>query len=294
MNGIDCGGAHAARATSRHWGALAAAGLLLCAIGCAAPAKELAGPATAQRIEGARFDAEYVTTSRREGARQPFLLFRPQHPVASVILFTGGDGVAGISPNGIKRPGNFLVRTRFLFAEHDLLVAVVDPPSDRANLSGFRTSQAHALDIKGVIAYLREQAPVPVWLVGTSYGTVSAIMVADWLADEGGPDGVVLTSSLFIRGRQGDSVFDANPARIHIPLLLVHNRSDRCHSTPFHEADTYVKRMYSAHPVELIAFDGGGPVKGDWCEPYDYHGYPGLEPQVVDAIAKWMLAHGKG
>ena len=114
-----------------------------------------------------------------------------------------------------------------MFAEHDLLVALVDPPSDRPNLNGFRTSQAHALDIKGVIAYLREQAHVPVWLVGTSYGTVSAIMVADWLADEGGPDGVVLTSSLFRRGRIGDSVFDADPAHIRIPLLVVHHRNDR-------------------------------------------------------------------
>ena len=173
--------------------------------GCAAP-KEHAGPAESQAITQARgLAVSYVTTTQREGVRQPFLLLQPRQPVASVILFTGGNGVVGITPAGIQRGGNFLVHSRFLFAGHDLLVAVVDPPTDRPTLDGFRTSLGHALDIKGVIAHLRSLAPVPVWLVGTSYGSVSAVKVADWLADAGGPDGLVLTSSLFIPGRIGDS-----------------------------------------------------------------------------------------
>jgi pimeloyl-ACP methyl ester carboxylesterase len=265
---------------------------VLLAGGCAAPVKEVAGPAHAQPMandEG--FGAEYVTTSRREGARQPFLLLRPAHPVASLILFPGGDGVVEISPAGIRHRGNLLVRTRKLFARQGFVVALVDPPSDRRDLYGFRTSEAHALDIKGVIAFLREQTPVPVWLVGTSYGTVSAIKVADRLADAGGPDGVVLTSSIFVPGKLGDSVYDADPSRIRVPLLLVHHRNDRCRSTPFPEAEPYLKRMANAHPAELIAFEGGGPGRGAFCEQLDYHGFPGLEDQVVAAIARWIKGH---
>jgi pimeloyl-ACP methyl ester carboxylesterase len=266
---------------------------LVLSLGCATPLKEVAGPAEVQTIsQGARFSAQFVTTTRREGARQPFLLLHPQEqPVAAVILFTGGDGIVGISPSGIKRGGNFLVRTRFQWAQQGLLVAVVDPPSDHHNLNGFRISQGHALDIKGVIAYLRQQAPVPVWLVGTSYGTVSAVKVADWLADDGGPDGIVLTSSLFVAGRIGDSVFDADPARVRVPLLVVHNKSDRCPFTPFIRAQGYVERMSAAQPAELIPFEGGGPTSGDVCEPKDYHGFPGLEPQVVQTVADWIKAH---
>ncbi|MFI5399635.1 MAG: alpha/beta hydrolase [SAR324 cluster bacterium] len=250
------------------------------------------GPVQAQPAsDSGPYSAQYVTTQRRAGVRQPFMLLRPEHPAASVVLFTGGDGVATISSAGIRRQGNFLVRSRTLFAQQGLLVAVVDPPSDRITLNGFRTSQAHALDIKGVIAYLREQAPVPVWLVGTSYGTVSAAKVADWLADGGGPDGIVLTSSLFNRGPHGDSVYDADPARVRIPMLLVHNKSDRCPATPFSRAGGYLDRMVNAKPGELIAFEGGGPVRGPLCEPFDYHGFPGLEPQVVEAIAQWIKAH---
>src|SRR5262245_33384251 len=172
-------------------------GLIALLGGCAASLQEQAGPTEAVPITFEEaFPARFVTTSNRAGVRQPFLLLQPQNPVASVILFTGGAGEVGISPSGIKRPGNFLVRTRRMFAQQGFQVAVVDPPG-RGTLDGFRTSKAHALDIKGVIAELRRQADVPVWLVGTSYGTVSAIKVADHLADDGGPDGVVLTSSLF-------------------------------------------------------------------------------------------------
>jgi pimeloyl-ACP methyl ester carboxylesterase len=274
----------------RLWAALLAAAWVWVA-GCAPP-KELAGAAETQQIGKSRGMAvSFVTTARREGARQPFLLIRPAQPVAAVILFTGGDGVVGIGPQGIERGGNFLVHSRLLFAEQGLLVAVVDPPTEHRTLNGFRTSQAHALDIKGVIAYLREQAPVPVWLVGTSYGTVSAIKVADRLADGGGPDGVVLTSSLFIPAKIGDSVQDADPERVRVPLLVVHHRNDRCPYTPFSGAEPYVQRMLHARPAELIAFDGGGPVQGSFCEPKDYHGYPGLRGEVVETIARWIKAH---
>lgn len=268
-----------------------AAGLVLGG-GCAAPVVEKPVPAHAQPLaDRGLYSAEYVTTSRREGADQPFVLLRPEHPVASVILFAGSGGDIGISPYGIKKRGNFLVRSRDRFAQQDLLVAVVDAPSDRYDLNNFRTSRAHALDIKGVIAYLRQQAPVPVWLVGTSRGTISAAKIADWLADDGGPDGIVLTSSLFNRGRGGETVYDASPGRVRVPLLLVHNQSDRCPSTPFSQADGYVKRMVHAEPRELIAFKGGGPVRGGVCDAFDYHGYPGLEDQVVKAIADWIKAH---
>jgi pimeloyl-ACP methyl ester carboxylesterase len=260
--------------------------------GCAGPVQEVAAPADSVPVTYEEaFPAQYVTTSRRAGVRQPFLFMRPQDPVASVILFSGGEGVVGISPAGVKRPGNFLVRTRRWFAQQGFQVAVVDPPSDRWSLEAFRIGEGHALDIKGVIAYLREQANVPVWLIGTSYGTVSAIKVADRLADGGGPDGVVLTSSLFRRGRAGDSVFDADPARIRVPLLVVHHRQDRCPATPFAAAPGYLERFTAAPAKELLPFEGGGPLRGGVCEPFDHHGFVGIERPVVDAIGAWIKTH---
>jgi hypothetical protein len=75
---------------------------------------------------------------------------------------------------------NFLVRSRQLFVEHDLAVAIVDAPSDRQGfpfrfLSGFRQTPAHAADIKAVIAWLREHVEAPVWLIGTSRHRVGRV-----------------------------------------------------------------------------------------------------------------------
>ena len=141
------------------------------------------------------------------------------------------------------------------------------------------------------IAELRRQANVPVWLVGTSYGTVSAIKVAAYLADGGGPDGIVLTATLFRRGRIGDSVSDADPTRIRVPLLLAHHRNDRCAYTPFADAPKFLSRFQGAPAKELLPFEGGGPVRGGVCDPFDHHGFIGIERQVVDAIAAWIKAH---
>src|SRR5262249_10254727 len=67
---------------------------------------------------------------------------------------------------------NFLVRTRSKFAAHDLMVAVMDAPSDHQDELNphFRMSREHS----AVTKHLRGRANVPVWLVGTSMGTFSA------------------------------------------------------------------------------------------------------------------------
>ena len=105
-----------------------------------------------------------------------------------MILFAGGHGGLQISSSGSFKwgAGNFLVRTRQLFADQGLMVVVVDAPSDRQSapfLGGFRQKAEHAADIKAVIAWAREQTKVPVWLVGTSRGTQSAAFVATELGD---------------------------------------------------------------------------------------------------------------
>src|SRR5262249_51245674 len=101
---------------------------------------------------------------------------------------------------------NFVARTRQMFARSGLVTALLDAPSDRQEppfLQGFRQRPDHTADLKAVIAWLRENYKVPVWLVGNSRGTESAGYVATELADGGGPDGVVLTSTERRQGTPG-------------------------------------------------------------------------------------------
>ena len=116
------------------------------------------------------------------------------------------------------------MRSRALFAERGFLAAVVDAPSDRTadGLTGFRSTEAHARDIAGLIAFVKQRASVPVWLVGTSMGTVSAANAAARLPQ--GVEGLVLTSSVTRASRrERESLKDVNLKDIALPTLFVHN-----------------------------------------------------------------------
>ena len=99
----------------------------------------------------------------------------------------------------IKNGGNFLVKVREQFASHGFLVSVFDAPSDQKGsdgMLGYRVTEDHAADVAAVVKRLRELATVPVWLVGTSRGTISAANAAARLPPPSGPDGIVLTSTM--------------------------------------------------------------------------------------------------
>jgi hypothetical protein len=238
----------------------------------------------------ARADEQLIRLPTRPGVTQPFWLLTPSGaPVASVILFTGGNGILGSNRRTTLESKNFLIRTRGAYAAAGFLVASVDVPSDRSeDDEGFRASAEHAQDIAAVIAYLRHKAPVPVWLIGTSMGTISAANVAARLKS-GGADGLVLTSSIVAASRRVgpiDSVVDVGA--ITIPTLIVHNKEDACLVCPFSAVPGFVERFGHAPKKELIAVTGGSPPQSDPCEPLARHGYFGIEDEVVGDIVKWI------
>jgi pimeloyl-ACP methyl ester carboxylesterase len=238
----------------------------------------------------ARAAEELRTIAARPGVTVSFLLVRPAGPpAASVVLFAGGNGALGLAAGRPGLAGNFLVRNRARFAEQGLLVAVLDAPSDRPDgLDGFRTTAAHADDVRAVIAALRAEAAVPVWLVGTSMGTVSAANAAARLS-AGGPDGLVLTSTVMRQGRERpESIGDVRLKDIRVPTLVVHHRQDACRATPYADTVALLRDLAGAPRRELLTFEGGASPQSGPCEPRAAHGYFGLDAEVVAAIAKWI------
>lgn len=250
-------------------------------------------PAAARALE------ETIRTipTGRPGVTESFAVVRPAGaPVASVVLFTGGRGALGLQGGPLgSRSTNFLVRNRQAFAERGLLVAVLDAPSDRAAdaLVRFRTTAEHAADVRAVIAALRAEAPVPVWLVGTSMGSVSAASAAARLGADG-PDGVVLTSSVTRWSRQmNESLDDVALGKIRVPVLAVHHRDDVCQASRYTDARWIVTQLSASPRRELITFSGGDAPQSDACEPLSPHGYFGIDARVIDAIAAWITAPAK-
>jgi len=258
-------------------GAAALAAVGLCAIASLARAQEI------------------VDLPTRPGVTQSYFLARaPREPRAVAVLFPGAGGHLHLRSEG-GRPrfeqGNFLVRSRLEFINRDVVAAIIEAPSDQKKGWGmtdeFRLGEAHFTDVSAVVADLRARFPdLPVFLVGTSRGSVSAAA----LGARFGPQisGVVLTSALFratgprsAEPGPGLSRFDF--AAIKAPVLFVHHREDRCAVTPYGDA----KALAGTYP--LISVSGGKPATSVACEAFSAHGYLGKEPETVEEIVHWML-----
>jgi dienelactone hydrolase len=235
-----------------------------------------------------------VDVPSRPGVTQRFLLLQLPHAKTAVILFAGGDGGIQIAADGvIKRSGNFLVRSRELFAAQGLAVAVIDAPSDQQSppyLGNSRQTPEHVADVKAAIAWLKTELKMPVWVIGTSRGTQSAAYVATQLPSaDGGPDGVVLTSSV-LQDRRTRPLPAMALERIGVPVLVVHHRLDSCRACLFADLPRLTDKLKHLRKTGTLVFDGGNN-EGDPCEARAYHGYNGIEADVVAKIAAWILIH---
>ncbi len=258
-----------------------------------------AAPAAAAFLESPV--GEVVTVPSRAGVTVRYFAWTPDGPPrATVLLFTGGHGMLNISG---PRPGptwsdsgNFLTRSREYFRRRGLQVAAIDVPSDRADgYKAFRVTAEHGADIAAVVGDLRRKLPdVPVWLVGTSAGTLSAANGAARLPS-GTIAGAVLTATVTRGGHPknemgGTSIYDTDLSRIRVPMLLAHHRGDACVFSPFAGMEALRARLIAAPRLELLAFEGGDPPISGPCEPRAAHGFFGIEEQTANAIADWILA----
>lgn len=235
---------------------------------------------------------QVVDVPSRPGVTQRILVITPDKPKAAVILFAGGDGGLTLEADGRipKLAGNFLVRSRQLFADQGLTTVVIDAPSDKQSypfLSGYRQTDEHVADVKAVIAWLRQQSKIPVWLIGTSRGTQSAGHIATRLSvADGGPDGIVLTATILSDPRSR-AVPEMALERIRIPVLVAHHREDGCRACLYSDLPKLMERLTTPPRKELLVFEGGISV-GDPCEARAHHGFNGIEGEVVQRIAAWI------
>ena len=235
---------------------------------------------------------EMVTLNTRPGVTQSFFIasMGKEKAQAAALLFIGGGGSIKLVREGgqIKfAQGNFLPRSRREFIRNGIVPVVLDVPTDQKDglSEAFRVGAAHAVDVLAVVAEVKKRYPsVPVFLVGTSKGTLSVAPLAVALESE--VAGAVLTSTLFFEGprhRPRPVLASYNWSKIKIPVLFVHHAADDCFATPHHEA----ARLASRFP--LVTVKGGKPAESGPCDPLSAHGFYGKEAETVDAIAGWML-----
>jgi dienelactone hydrolase len=250
--------------------------------GCAA-APQLSEPSAV--LEEVTYTEAMITLSTRPGVQQRILMIQPEGKSKGIlILFPGGDGAGHFKEGdrGFRLSNNFLVRSSHLFALEGFTSAIIDVPSDRASgmSDGFRTSPEHLREIRAVVSFFAETYRQPVYLVGTSRGTLSAAYVATALDGES-VAGVVLTGTY-------EQIGSLPLERIRYPLLFVHHRDDGCRITPYAGARDLFRRATASRKKDFVTVIGGNPPLSMPCEALSTHGFLGKENEVVKTITDWL------
>ena len=167
------------------------------------------------------------------------------------------------------------------FGDKGFQVAVIDAPYDKFGyMSINRMSEEHRTHVSAVADYMKSKANVPVWLVGTSMGTVSVANIA--INDPDPYAGAVFTSTF------QDVAFE-DLSSITLPTLVVHHQKDACNfCSPLMAEKIYTKLTGSSS--REIRWIEGGYSTGDVCGPNAHHGFLGVEQKAVDAIAEFILS----
>ncbi len=184
-----------------------------------------------------------------------------------VILMPGGNGRMGPHMERAKIAfsggGNFLIRSRELFADPQFVAASTDATTTPDRI------MVIVRDLE------RRYGKIAIYVIGTSRSTEATMSLAKSL--DGQVAGFVHSSSM-------SSIAGFDPRNLRSRNLIVLHKMDACKVTnPSAGISSHNK-----YGTELIEMDGGKST-GDDCEAYAHHGYYGIEKETVDRIKGWIL-----
>ena len=245
---------------------------------------------------------EVVSVATHGRTMTRFAFARPKEGSGpAMVLLAGGEGFLDLDDRGCPRKlkNNSLVRSIPHFHGHGVSTALLDAPSDRHGadgLAGFRIAREHADDLGKVIADVRRRAGAPVWLAGTSRGTISAANAASRLSGPSAPDGLVLTSAVTSGGKGGhkpwavQTVFSVPLGSIRVPVLVVGHAADKCIRTPASLMGNITARMNGAREQVVTVTGGSANSRSglEACEALTPHGFLGQEATVAAGMVRFV------
>lgn len=226
----------------------------------------------------------------RPGVTISYWMMERPDAKATLLLIPGGGGGIGLR-DGAPHSQNFLIRSRDFFAGAGYNVALLGKPTDRPELDAqYRAGDDHVTDVRAVVAKLSADYGKPVWIVGTSLGSISAAAAAVGM-DPSKLAGIVLTSSVTRTSQQtAYSVPRLSLSEIRVPVLVMHNKRDECPVCEPGQAWRIEKGLTHAPVKKLLLVDGGGNPTGPPCEALHYHGFIGMEGDAAKAVTDWIAA----
>ena len=146
---------------------------------------------------------------------------------ATLFIFPGGGGGFGRVEDGWPSSNNFLVRTSRLWVDQGFNLAIFGRPNDSEGLDyEDRISNVHLNDVQAVLEWVKKKSSAPIWIVGTSRGTVSTAFALIHIAQPQIAGGVV--SSSVVSYKKAGALPRQDLDRIKLPMLVYHHEKDAC------------------------------------------------------------------
>ncbi len=225
----------------------------------------------------------------RGNARLPVYLMTKPKAVATVILLPGLDADLEEIIQGKPTSINFLSRTRDDFFNENFNVMVVYRASDVSSQNfgyNYRLTN-HVDEVARVVEFANKKFKKPVWLIGTSRGTISGVATSIALGNKK-VKGLVLTSTVTSQNIGASAILSQSIDKLKMPVLMVHHSSDACEFCVPNEASDIISNFTSSAIKKFIMIDGGSDPSGDPCWPKHWHGLINYEKETVNIIANWI------
>lgn len=219
-------------------------------------------------------------------------------PTKLVVLLPGHPAILNAVVENEKvvkssLSGNFLVRARRQLIDNNIVTVLVDCRLDK-NVGAecpeeYMGSRARHDDIKLVTDEARKIFPTldEIWLVGTSFGTVTTSKIPPEYQSRYA--GVIHTSTInfskFIRSMSGVKYDD-----IKIPQLFIHHKDDICGSSKY----SGIEGIASDFKIPLYTVSGDKKredekISSNPCDAFTPHGYKGIEAGVMKLIQSAVI-----
>lgn len=224
----------------------------------------------------------------RQGDTAPVLQKISSPGAVNLLLIPGGNAGTGELVNGIPSSLNFLVRSREDFQAAGLNTFILFRAKSVAPgpmSTTYRNTKEHLAEIRALFNHIVSSTEGPIFLVGTSMGTISATQGAINL-DHPRLKGLLLTAS--VTKVAPGNLATQNLKGIKMPVMMVHHESDQCFACVPKEAKELSNGFVSASSTEFFMVSGGGPAVGDPCQNQHWHGFIGIEKSVTSLAIDWI------
>lgn len=179
--------------------------------------------------------------------------------------------------------GNFLIRSREHLLDEKSMTLVVDCHSKIGDVctQKYQASKQRFEHLKKLIDEVKGHYPSirEVWLMGTSFGTITSGFAA--LHGKDYFTGTIHSATINPTAEKSyKTLSDLNYKEITSQQIFVHHKNDGCGKTDY----KHINDLTQSGNFPLVSVSGGHGWRGDVCQAHHAHGFKGKEQDVMKEV----------